>query len=1223
MMQPYNSGGTSCIAEFQNCTVEKINVNGHYAGGFYGGKWFSGNNTYVPYQITLDKCQMVGDTSTNNTIKGNSVRDANGYAGGFLGCGNVYTNGSPNITIKDCKVQNYTITSTAYTDGKKGYVGGFIGYTGSSVESSSITCYIHDSSVEDCTIGASGNYAGGAIGQVYRRSPNSTNKILGYNIKLDDVTLGGANNGAWIGHLGETKANITTSIQFTGLGIYGKNYARNIGNWSDADNRTNTKASFVFADYEGTCENMTSSSAGYSTFNASLETNVEMPKYPYVNVNPQSALGPDEVISGDGAVLYGSVVTGFTGTGKNTMAARIHSEIGNSGATKQYYNTYVDTPITGANTIDYYMNRSITDEGNRISTFATERGMSAGDLAAAGFENFAVLVIATAAETETTNLINRYIQLVTNTTNDYAAGSEDGYFNVDIQTCEYDNGSFSIDTDATAHGLTNNNKKFQLNNDHADSLSGTFTLLDIQFMDPMKPIVKNNAGEITDTGKIAYHLYVPVYTVREMAVNFYASAKTGAYSVAYPGTNQYQSLIDECVTEQANTPDIHRKRKHADTLDTWVTQYIRYEYRDLDINALLNSGNVKWNYNKTIDFETMTNGNDKKRLPDGTFMVLVDPNGDSDRVYYTTADPTNLTHYTIPDSNDGTKNCWRVPLTAFKAEDYDGNDANNVPFSVPTLNDVIASKIEPKNASGAGWYRKLSPTAQQLESGNFEYDVYTIENGVKQYYEFTEAKNGAYNLSVSGSVYEDYYISVKVPHNTVVTATDVYFYQIKLQSERLQISDISGSNTSPKAAGITQQNEFQILIADLFDQSGTMVVKPDVQQITTTNHKINAKVSTVVTPKNSTAIYYLNGDEFFHSFYITLIRTSSNGIESDIKALSTSDITATYKINNGTASECSNIDLNLEANYINVHTTSAEESSNLIAYLRTTGSFTISADIEMDFDPDELQDEFPKRTTGEEYGVNVRAASNIAYESNALVNASMTYSYPIDGHNYYIETVKRATLTYGPKTDEIDTIYDEIGYNSKNQTTLGVNGLSANEASRTDMPVNTEAFYNVQSITDSDMAVAKVLKLTLKLEKKTDSSGSPVSNVDYVPITSIQNYINGSFTFRSKDAEAIALATGSTITVYLDVSECEHTGKIFDIDILFNAKSGGSFIEYANYKVDLKAELYRTAIVEGGVITGVDNESVITSSPAENYLIYTNAKICPEFIQIQQEEAEP
>ena len=1225
LMQPAKSGGITCEAVFQNCKVEKINVNGHYAGGFYGGKWFDNNNTYVPYKITLENCQVIGDTTSNNTIKGNSLRDASGYAGGFLGCGNVFTNGSPNIEIMDCKVSHYTITSTAFTNGNKGYAGGFIGYTGSSDTDSSITCYIHDSSVENCTIGTGNNYAGGAIGQVYRRSTNSNNKILGYNIKLDTVTLGGASNGAWIGYV-DAKDN-TTSIQFTGLGVYGNGFAQNVGNRSNF-----TKASFAFADYDGACASMNESNENYSTFNASADSNVSMPKYPYVNVNPQSALGSNEVISGDGAVLLdssASAVSGFTGTGKKTMAAKIYSEKDTSGTAKQYYTTFSDLDIGDVSDrkISYYMNRSKTDEGDRISTFATERGMTAAELAAAGVDDFAVLVIANANDTETTDLINRYIQLVTNTTNDYATESTEGYYHVDIKTCEYNGGSFSI-THATNHGIENSITSdgkgiFSLNNDYADSLNGTFTLLDVQFMDPMHPIVKNAEGTVTYAGKIAYHLYVPVYTIREMAVKFYTAAKTGAYSVAYPGTNQYESLINECITEQNSTPNTYNKRKHADTLDTWVTQYIRYEYAALDINALLNAGNVNWNYKKTVDFETITNGDDKKRLPNDTYMVLVDPNGNSDKAYYATVNANNLTNYTIPDTNNGTKDCWRIPLTAFKAEDYDGNDANNTSFSIPTINDVIAKSIvSTPNNSNTGRYQKLTPTAEQLANGNFAYDVYAIENGVKTYYEFREAKNGDSDLSVNSAVYEDYYISVKVPKTAVVTPTDVYFYQIKIPSDRFQISDIdevNGHNKSPRTAGVTQQNEFQILIADLFNQTGSMVVTPDVQQITNTNHTITAKLSTEVTPKNPTAIYYLNDDSFFHSFYITLVRTSAKGIENDIKALKATDVTATYQINSGTTAQCADVNLNLKENYLNVQTATAAQSGTLLGYLRESGlnKFTISADIVMNFDQDELPDEFPKRSSGEEYGVNVRAASNIAYESSSLANTSMTNPYPLDRHNYYIETVRSASLKYSPHAEEIDTVYDEIGYNSKNQTTFGVNGISANNADRTDMPVNTQAFYNVQLVSDSELSEAKVLKLTFKLEKKNDSEGTPVPDADYAEISALQNYIDGNITFKSKDAVVTASATGSTVTAFLNVEDCDYAGKLFKVDISFNAKSGGSFKDYANYKIDLKADLYKIAVEDqNGKITGVNNESIITTSSAEDYLIYTNAKINPQFIRI-------
>lgn len=209
LMQPKDSGGSTCVAVFYNCTVQEINVNGHYAGGFYGGKWI---NNWSPYSIKIDNCKMVGNTTSNNTITGNNMA-TDGYAGGFLGCGNVFTDGNPNIEIADCKVSNYTITSNA----ARAYVGGFIGYTGAQAQNKSITCYIHDSSVEDCEIGKTGNHAGGAIGYVKRQSPQSKNKILGYNIKLDSVTNNGSYKGAWIGFVDAN--DDTTAIQFTGLGI--------------------------------------------------------------------------------------------------------------------------------------------------------------------------------------------------------------------------------------------------------------------------------------------------------------------------------------------------------------------------------------------------------------------------------------------------------------------------------------------------------------------------------------------------------------------------------------------------------------------------------------------------------------------------------------------------------------------------------------------------------------------------------------------------------------------------------------------------------------------------------------------------------------------------------------------------------------------------------------------------------------------------------------------
>jgi len=294
--------------------------------------------------------------------------------------------------------------------------------------------------------------------------------------------------------------------------------------------------------------------------------------------------------------------------------------------------------------------------------------------------------------------------------------------------------------------------------------------------------------------------------------------------------------------------------------------------------------------------------------------------------------------------------------------------------------------------------------------------------------------------------------------------------------------------------------------------------------------------------------------------------------------------------------------------YLNVQTFPDTDSSTMLGKLKTgSKQFTIYAQISMTFTEEELSMEFPERDSGESYGVYVQAASNLAYDTETLAYTSMTERYPQDSHKYYIETVPSATLRYTSKADDLDA-FDDIGAKSKNRSTLGVNGISTDDAERTNMPVNTEAYYNVQSISSASGATR--VKLTIAFSKKTDT-GSPISGIAYVPITDMRNYLDGTITFTSGTAQtsSINLSTAESavdsITVWLDATQCKRDNGIYDIEISFNAKSGADFHEYANYRVDLTTELY-----DGDT----DNDN-ITNTVATDYLIYTNAKINPEFLK--------
>jgi len=1376
LMQPKAAGGSTCVAVFYNCTVQEINVNGHYAGGFYGGKWI---NNYSPYSITIDTCKMVGNASSNNTITGNAMA-SDGYAGGFLGCGNVYTNGNPNILIKDSKVSNYTITSAS----SGGSVGGFMGYSGSQAGNTTITCYIHDSAVEHCVIGASGNYAGGAIGKVKPINTSTaenvaSNKMLGYNIKLDNVTTGsGDNMGAWIGYLGNGK----TSIQFTGVAIYGTGYSKNVGTTQSANAKL-SDVSFVFADYTGqsygntTTPRMSVSGDDVFTLDASNKTilrtvsqdvtvngktenrmqvnkysyseepagndteladdwslsnsqitriiggkeyvydvtltdneiyslnssdkiitrqiisgssthtirynytevpsgtattdvdqwsidelngkitrisgnmeyiytiavsglnkgtTVEMPKYPFVNINPQSKLGDDEVLSSDGAVLYsGTTDSDYTSYNSyndeegetqkypsaDTMVAKIYYDLShNTDNNSRRYTTCDDSTeiFNGKTIIDYLQPES--DIGDRISTFSQESPVAVQS----NVDDFAVIVIATGEEDETTNLINKYIQLVTNTNTDYAAGSTEGYFDVNIQTCKYLDGSFSI-VNTSNHGLTNIGGKFQLDNNHVDSKEGTFTLLDVQFKDPF------------DTNKIAYHLYVPVYTVREMSIDFYAVAKTGAYAASNQANgNSYAALMDQTWT--------NNEFKHVDSLDTWMTHYIRYRYDPEDITALLNQGKVRWNYNKTIDFETVTGGA-FKRLPsehgNDTYMVLVDPNGNKDNVYY--AYISDMRPDTI-EENGTSYPCWELDFSRFKASD------GTTPFSFPSFNTIINGDIEAViNDSNNGHYNKLDPTdsddVAKINAG--QYEVSIVTDSGNEYYVFTNDNDGKYDIQLKDGVteiYEDYYISIKVPRPQPYEAgvdddgtpyeayegytDELYYYRVKSQNRLLpdNVINETGYSSNVKPAGLTQAFGCKIMIAEAYDQTlGDFVVLPENKQITATNRKITIDISTNISLNNRNATDCINPSEFFQSFYITLDRKIGNTIENDIPASAISRIDAYYSVDTplsfdeGTGiptNGYSCTDVTIGSNYIDVQTFPGDDvdiedladgqkkSSELFNQLdQVNGNATIYAHIIITFTEEHLSDEFPESTDEEGDGVNVKAASNLGYDSETLPRSSMTKKYPADLKYYYIMNAKNATLRYVSKANDIDA-HDEIGFNSENRSTLGVNGLSVDDPNRTNplegtgyMPVNTQAYYYTHEL--PNLSQAKGMKLTFTLKKKEDDR-------TYSDIDQIQNYLNGDITFTFGEVSKPVEATGGAITVNFEVSAADFKREYADVVITFNAKSGDNFYEYANYEAYLTVELYTDK-------NCTDNNN-IPNSAANDYLIYTNAKINPEFL---------
>lgn len=1149
LMQPVSASNPDCIAEFINCEVKNINIQAMHAGGLYGGTW---SNDWSAYSIKIENCKVTGDPRNHNTIIAIQSKDVDinndvSYAGGLVGHGYVVSAAGEgaNIEISNSMVSNYDISCANVTSYSG--AGGFIGYA-NAYGTNSIVCYIHDSAVENCVIGSTDNYAGGTIGNLAK---NTENKLLGYNIKLNNVESQSTYMGAWVGYM--DKADTATSIQFTGMAIYGNGFEKNIGNWTTDQNKSNTKTSFVFADYLGNCnENVSAESEQKSGLNYSPENHVDMPLYPYVNVYPHSSFGTGEIITGDGAVLCEE--ENSNGTGKNTIAAKVLADISDINNSRRY-TTFSDAVISGENTIKYYLNRSSDEDCNRISTYKTETGNLPD-----GVDDFAVIVISNSDTNETTNLLSRYIQLVTNTATDYSKSSD--YYKIVLKSCQYSEGKFQITedspglTETALHENTENTNevtgyKYQLDSSNTDSLKqNTFTLVDVQFKDPL------------NTEKIAYHLYVPVYTVKQMTYTFKSSALTDTKSVAYPheADSEYEKAFGEF---------------HVDSLNTWVTQYVRFTYSKQDMDNLLLTGNLDWNHEKYILLNTQAAS---ERLPNGTNMILVDPNGFADKTYYGKINTSGFksTKYNNLDS-------WRIDLNKFTKN----GKADGEKFKVCNFSEVLSSHITVTQEDG-GAYKDVTDEVKNNSSA--DYSIYDSRND--KYYLYTSDGTGTYTLTADDDINEDYYISIYVPKPETYK-DELYFYSItspdKLEGRRS--AEISKSDSK----------SCNVMIADLFTQKEDYYsVAPPNDTISTDNPTITVKASSTISFSNTTVRSYLSNANLYHAFHLLLNRhEADSSINNEIIGLNEDGITANYSINDTTLSSQCTIDL--QSGYLDAKT------EDVMGYFSNMSNqineITVSAEIQMQFYDTE---EFPEKISEGDIGVNVAASSNLAYEEERLSYTSMSQAFTPDGKYYHRESATAAHLSYSA-VSELDE-YDIQGKNSKNFSRLGVNGFSSigKYGNRTAMEIHSRAVFNAASVEEQYFQQAASIRFSMTLWKKTDTKAEDgtITSAAYEQVDDISKYLLGVefMNININMSQNNVKSDAKTYVYDLAMEGCNVLGpRIYPVDIVYYAISGVGFTEYANYKVQIQAELLNA---EGKTI----------GNQPKDYIVYTNAKVFPTVI---------
>ena len=958
----------------ENCTLNKISVKAKNSAAGFLARCGNSMTDYYPKYIRISNCAVIGDSQNKPEIKTYATASDDRFgAAGFVAEVSFNTNTPSDFNSSNTSVIENSYITDYTVEGRN--TGGIIGAV------SNKPIFLKNLYVKDCDIITNSSNAGGMVGL-------SKAKIAGYNLKIENVDFKKNTSGIISDYtsnagiiIGANSSNLID--KFIGIGVYHTTDAK-VPTTVVKTNGTNPGNFFVFADYLNTSATDLANGTGYaSTFGvtaantvADTDNNIPYPSAPYVSTSPHMTLGTDEFITGDGVGIGATVGN----------AGAIYKDAKADSSNRRYTigtdtdSSFDSTEKTDSAVLATYIN----DDGSykngsfKISTASAEFGSTFTELT--GVQNFAMLVINDDADksADITPFIKSYIRLVTNAANSknqyavdrdaYSCGSTntiDKLYKVVINPCYYDSGSgkFVLGTAGT-QGLqiypgtdTTNHGKYWFDSTKADSESGNtcqFSLIDVQFKDP------------TDTSKVAYHLYVPVYTKKMLTAEFSAVTMSATSYYRSPYASKIASEIADGKNATGNNSIL------VESTNEWTTTFIRYTYPKNQI-----SSGDNWNFNKSI---TLYLDGNFQTLPNGTKLILLDPNANADKFYTMTLDGSYST---------GTY----ITLNLSSFEDGSGNQ-----FAPQNLSAILAD-----------------PGASSTVTGhtNELYEDYYISMYVPKVVGQTHSVQfGSKNINIMTQTdgEEEHKANIDPKLYSLVILGDLFNHTIT-------------------------QNSFIVT-------SGDGVTFDDNREMTSVNKVLKTEVTSTVQIKDKSAGSYLSNSDVYHAFYLTLTSHDADHKVSDIiygitpgYVQNTTTVSYTDKYGSYTDSTTHSY---LGANYIYLNSgsikdallsTQNDESATTVVTLHSVTTMTFN-DITA----------FPFNQSGAAgIGTQVSVKSNLAYrEEDLRFSALNAREEDPEGKFYYSTSKNSAQLSFNAVP--ADDVTDEIGLKTNNRSLLGVNG---------------------------------------------------------------------------------------------------------------------------------------------------------------------------------------
>lgn len=1046
-----------------NMTISGNSTMGGIIGSANDGEQ-TGNWEYNISDVNINQTDFLLESKTNNISN---------YSGGLIGIIKDTETGNVKFNITNCNIIGESATSQNKIEGTS-LAGGLIGQDASKttinncrIEKYTMYCYkddinssggfigkvqandtiIKNSSIQNCTIQFNGD-----SGSTYENCIGGIvgycdSSISGYNIALNNVNLVTSNNN--IANVGMIIGGVNSNASAKLVGV---SVRKAIGteNLETFGIEKGNNSYVIYSDKNGAC--FDSPNTSISTINNSSNL-LDYGVFPYATINPKTNIDD---------------ITFFT------------SDIADVLKTNSDFENY----------------------SNKISTFNTETGSK--------IENdFPVLIINDSNNTNVTNMINKYIHILTNDNSitNYAIDMPNIY-NVDISVYRYDDSSnkFTTDQDYTKTLIKFSDNKFGMSNEDYDSnYNNQFTLIDIQYYSP------------TEIDKIAYHLYIPVMVEKMLKYDFTAEILSGTnYKVS--------DYVDKnAVMESYGVP---------------VTMHIKYSYqRSVDEwQSAINMGeNILKGYGKTI---LMKSRNSTIQLDSDTKLVLVDRNNYSKAYYSTMGEAFNK------DDNN------KLTFSKFKT-------ANNEYFETVSLYDLIEKSANITVAEDInGNLVKCSETdinkaTVKVKSINgYDYYMPKSENSVaeEKYYTITINPNTLIDASNILPVEEDYYLSVFTQNSNNEMINISVTGDIKL---------IDDNMTTP--SHVRNNKDVSMILGNLYNQVFTFKANNSNGVINEDNNELSAEMKTTISIKQDSKEQikdYLgnNAISIYHGFIIDLTKFYKNEDENLItdKGVKGSPyIKGTYKIGNTVypiAYYCDESEITLMA---------YDDTNTMVDIKKQlqSGSVVISCDdLIISYDSIGIIEQFPERQkdSDNDIGTVLNSSSNIAYVPDNIVYSSVSEKIN-DSNRYYREgdiTVAKLNYNISVNTDDADKF-----------SNLGVNGNVAPET------IEAIGYYDFSELPKEDVEKAKKVSVSLMLMQK-QQDGTYSKNIDIEDY--LENIIvNGNLQNISENQNILSLDFDMSDLEFQNMSftiETEYTVKT-------GGKFEENNLQYSNYKVLMVAKL--------------------------------------------------